>query len=119
MSLDNFIVALITLSGIASTYWLFLARKIAPVVASNEIDIKVDGGYKPEKIIVEKGKEITLTFKRTDTSSCLEEIIIPDFRIKKTLPLNVPVSVKIKPDKPGEYEFSCGMHMYFGKIIVK
>lgn len=119
MNLDNVLVALLSILGIVGTYWLFFAKKSVPVYAANQIDILVDGGYTPDKIVVKRGRELTLTITRRDASSCLEEFLIPDFKIKRVLPLNTPINISITPTEVGEYEFSCGMHMYFGKIIVQ
>jgi plastocyanin domain-containing protein len=112
----------VTISGIILiffTYWFFFLKKREEVEASGEIDILVRGGYSPEIISVKKGKPITLNFIREDENSCLEEVVLSDFRIKKYLPLNKKVSIQITPDKTGEYSFSCGMNMFHGKLIVK
>ena len=119
MSADKIIVILISLFGIGFTYWFFLMRKEEMVsVNSDSVDITVDGGYKPEVISIPKGKTTKINFFRKDPSSCLEEVILSDFKIKKFLPLNQEVTVEITPDKTGEYRFECGMNMFHGKIRV-
>ena len=65
-----------------------------------------------------KGKTTTINFFRKDPSSCLEEVILSDFKIRKYLPLNKKVSIEITPQKTGEYSFSCGMNMFHGKVKV-
>ena len=35
------------------------------------------------------------------------------------LPENKTVGIEVTPTKPGEYEFTCGMNMYKGKLIVE
>lgn len=113
---------IITLSGIVTiflTYWYFLGKKDAQVEAKDNIDITVEGGYNPSNIIVRANKTTTLNFTRTDDNSCLEEVVLSDFKIRKSLPLNKKVTVVIMPEKPGEYPFSCGMNMFHGKIIVR
>jgi plastocyanin domain-containing protein len=72
----------------------------------------VDGGYKPENIKIEKGKTTKLIFERRDPNSCLDEIVIPDFKIKKYLPLNEKVEISLTPNKKGVYQTHCGMNMY-------
>ena len=86
--------------------------------AVDKATIIVDGGYKPGMIKIKKGKPVTLTFIRKDSNPCLEEIIVPDYKIKKYLPLNTPVSVTFSPNQIGKTEFHCGMNMYKGKIEV-
>ncbi len=86
--------------------------------SKNSWDILVEGGYKPSTIAIPNGKSSTITFTRRDQNSCLEEIVLPDFKIKKFLPLNERVTISISPTKPGAYEMYCGMHMFHGRVIV-
>lgn len=117
--MDKIIVTIAGTLGIAFTFWFFLMKKEKEVSVENEVDIKVSGGYSPEVISIAKGKTTKINFLRTDPTECLSEVVLGDFKIRKTLPLNQKVSVEITPQKSGEYKFSCGMNMYHGKIIVK
>ncbi len=81
------------------------------------VDIVVDGGYTPNRIEVQTGKAVKLNFLRQDPSSCLEQVLLPDFNQAVNLTLNQTTSVEILPEKPGEYTFTCGMNMYRGVII--
>ena len=76
-------------------------------------------GYKPEVVNVEKGKETTITFIRRSEEGCGTEIVFPDLKINKPLPLNEPVAVTLKPEKAGELKFTCGMDMLIGKVVVR
>ncbi len=118
MSIDKIIVTLIGSGGIIFTYWFFLMRKEKEVKVQDSVDIIVDGGYSPEVISIPHGKTTTLNFIRKDPSSCLEEVVLGDFKIRKYLPLNEKVTIEIKPEKPGEYDYACGMNMFHGKIRV-
>ena len=119
MSPDKIIVIIIGFFTTAFIYWFFLMKKSKAVsVSAGSVDIAVLGGYTPEVITIPVGKTTQLNFFRTDTSSCLEEVVIGDFHIRKTLPLNEKVFVDITPKKTGEYTYSCGMGMFHGKIIV-
>ena len=119
MSLDKILVIIFGVFGIVFTYWFFLMRKDEAVEVKNSVDIIVDGGYQPATIVIQKGKTTKINFLRKDPSSCLEEVVLPDFKIKKYLPLNKKVSIEITPKTIGEYEIVCGMNMFHGKIIVK
>jgi len=99
--------------------WFFFGKREETAESGSEISIQVEGGYKPAAIKIKSGVETTLRITRTDSNSCLEEIIIPDFKIKKYLPLKETVEIKITPEKKGEFPFHCGMNMYHGKIIVE
>jgi plastocyanin domain-containing protein len=120
MAIDKIFVLIFSGLGIIFTYWFFLMKKEKTVVVtSNAVDIMVDGGYRPEVISIPEGRTTTINFLRKDPSSCLEEVVLGDFKIRKFLPLNKKVSIEIKPEKSGEFRFSCGMNMFHGKIIVK
>lgn len=119
MSPDKILVSIFSIAGIAFTYWFFLMKPEKEVaVTSDSVDITVEGGYNPEVISVPKGKTTKLNFTRKDPSSCLEEVVLGDFKVRKTLPLNQTVTIPITPQKEGEFVFSCGMNMFHGKIRV-
>ncbi len=119
MSPDKIIVAIVSVLGIGFTYWFFLGKNDKEFVASDSVDIMVDGGYEPEVISILKGKTIKLNFLRTDPTTCLEDVVLGDFKVREHLPLNKKVVIEITPDKKGEFTYTCGMGMYHGKIIVK
>ncbi len=117
--MDKIIVTALGFIGIIFTIWFFLMKKEKQVSVVDEVDIIVNGGYSPEVISIPVGKTTKINFLRTDPTDCLGEVVLGDFKIKKELPLNQKVTVEIKPEKIGEYVYSCGMNMYHGKIIVK
>lgn len=119
MVLDKIVVALTGLTGIIFVYWFFLMKKDQKVIVSDELDILVEGGYRPSTVVLQKGKSTKLHFLRKDSSSCLEEVVLSDFKIRKYLPLNTKTTIEITPQKTGEFGFSCGMNMFHGKIIVR
>ncbi len=121
MNIDKIIVALFSVAGIVFTYWFFLMKKDdeAVIVKSNSVDITVEGGYSPNVISIPKNKTTTINFFRKDPSSCLEEVVLPDFKIRKSLPLNKTTAISVTPKKEGTFEISCGMNMFHGKIIVQ
>ena len=60
-----------------------------------------------------------LTFDRQETSGCSEEVVLGDFGIRKFLPAHQQTAVEFTPEKTGTYEFTCGMSMLRGKIVVE
>lgn len=116
--MDKIIITVVGIFGIIFTYWFFLMKKDKEISASGSIDVIVDGGYSPSLLSVKKGQKVILNFLRKDENQCLEEILFPDFKIKKYLPLNTVVPIEIKPEKAGEYGFVCGMNMFHGKVVV-
>ncbi len=117
----------VTLGGLAligAELWWFLLKKPKSQQAKlkegvQEVNITVEGGYEPDYIVVESGKPARLNFFRKDASNCLEEVLLPDFGIAAKLPLNKTKTVEFTPQKPGEYQFTCGMRMFRGVVAVR
>ncbi len=116
--MDKIIVTITGIGLIAGIYWFFFGKKEEAMTASNAWDITVEGGYKPATITIPQGKPTTITFTRKDPNSCLEDVVLPEFKIKKFLPIGEKVAITISPTKPGTYGIHCGMNMFHGKIIV-
>ncbi len=114
-------VALGGLGLIRAELWWFMFSKTKFQKAQikqgiQEVDILVDGGYTPDRIEVRAGEPVKLNFFRKDPSSCLEQVLLPDFNKALDLAVNQTTSVEIMPEKPGEYTFTCGMNMYRGVV---
>ena len=75
-------------------------------------------GFSPGRVNVEAGIAIELVFTRKTDKTCATEVAVPSLKIKKPLPLNEPVGVEVTPVK-GEVNFTCGMNMLKGKLVVK
>ena len=119
---------LVSLGGLAAILWVnwyfFLARRRATVAQVGDRGVQqsiiiVKGGYSPSEIKVRRGLPVRLVFDRQETSSCSEEIVFPDFGIRKFLPAHQRTSIEFTPDKPGSFEFTCGMSMLRGKLVVE
>jgi plastocyanin domain-containing protein len=112
------------LTLIGTELWWFLGRKQQQQQATQtngvqEVLIKVDGGYRPDRVIVNVSEPVRLSFHRLDRNSCLNEVLIPDFGISTHLPIGQTTTVEFTPTKVGEYAFTCGMRMFRGVIEVK
>ncbi|MGN1279106.1 MAG: cupredoxin domain-containing protein [Limosilactobacillus sp.] len=83
------------------------------------VKINVKNGYEPQTVEVAKGVTTKLVFNRTNPSACLEKVQSADLGFATDLPLNEDVAVSITPDTAGEYDYSCGMGMFHGKVVVK
>lgn len=119
MEPDKIAVLIFGVLGIFFTYWYFLMKNEKAVEVEDSVNILVKGGYVPSVISIPVGKTTKLNFRREDESSCLEEVVVSDFKIRQFLPMNKVVTLEITPKEPGEFPFSCGMNMFHGKIIVK
>ncbi len=99
--------------------WFFFGKKTQVVTVEKQVRITVDGGYSPSSIRVKRGQPVTLRFLRRDSSGCLEEVVLSDFGIRQSLPLNQETAITITPNQAGEFRFACGMNMYRGEILVE
>lgn|SRR3989344_4124357 len=123
--MEKIIITLGGLGLIIGIYWFFFGKKSgeagsgsAREEARDSWNIIVEGGYRPTTITLPRGKKSTITFTRKDPNSCLEDIIIEDFKIKQFLPLNKPVTITISPARSGTFSMHCAMNMFHGNIIV-
>ncbi|MEJ6399893.1 cupredoxin domain-containing protein [Nicoliella lavandulae] len=119
------IVLIIGLALIAFISWWFFGHHVADAADSKvvnhhqNVDINVNGGYSPEVVTLKRGIPATLNFTRQDASSCLDHVVFPDWGINQALPKNQTESIQIDTDKPGTYQWACGMDMFHGKVIIK
>jgi plastocyanin domain-containing protein len=111
------------LAGFVLWYFFFSARPVAAAASSSGgvqvVDIVVKGGYTPAEIEVERGKPVQLNFYRDEENSCSEELLMPDFNIRRELPAFQTTLVELLPQQAGRFEFTCGMAMLRGAILVK
>lgn len=124
MSADEWLVLLGGIAGIAWVNWYFFLaeRGAASAVTAGgvqEVTVQVKGGYSPATVKVKRGAPVRLVFDRQETSGCSEEVVLGDFGIRKFLPPHQRTAVEFTPAEPGSYEFTCGMSMLRGKVVVE
>jgi len=83
------------------------------------VKVAVRGGYEPGLLRVKKGAPVRLVFDRQETSGCSEEVVFPSFGIRKFLPAHQQTAVELAPMEAGSYEFTCGMSMLRGRLVVE
>ena len=119
---------IVVLAGAAAIAWVnwyfFLARRGTATAetregGTQEVTITVQGGYEPAEVKLKKGVPARLVFDRQETSGCSEEVVIPDFGIRKFLPAFQKTTVELKPETAGSFEFTCGMSMLRGRLVVE
>lgn len=81
--------------------------------------IVVKGGYTPDTVIVKRGVPVRLRFRRDETNSCSEMVLLPAFEKSLSLPKGKEVEMKFTPTEAGEFEFACQMGMLRGKVVVE
>ncbi|WP_164008249.1 cupredoxin domain-containing protein [Pyxidicoccus trucidator] len=87
--------------------------------AAQEVTITVQGGYQPSEVTLKQGVPARLRFVRKDSGGCGDELLIPDFGVKRPLPGLSETVVDFVPDKAGTFPFSCGMQMMKGTLVVR
>ena len=124
--LTNWIVITAGLAAIGwvNWYFFFAERHAAGTAAAvsgarQEATVIVKGGYSPAVIRAHAGQPLRITFDRQETSGCSEEIVFPDFGLKRFLPANARTDIEITPPKAGTYEFTCGMGMLHGRVVAE
>ena len=105
-------------------WWFFRAAKGAVGVTTvsggrQELVVTISGGYSPATISVTAGRPVRLLFDRQESNPCSEEIVIPAFGVRKFLPPHQRTAVEFTPAAAGTFDFSCGMGMLHGKIVVR
>ncbi len=124
MDTTEIVVVIGALLLIGGVIWYFFGarRQVAAALTESgvqEIAITVKGGYSPDVIVVKQGIPVKLDFYRDETASCSDTVILGDFGIARDLPAFRTTSVEFTPDKAGEFDFTCGMNMLHGKLIVQ
>ena len=113
--------------AIALTFFLSgaaFAASTQPPASSGDTDPQAvtinvtNKGYEPASFNLQKDVPAKVTFVRKSKTTCGTEIVIPEYNIKRELPLDEPVVVELTPTKTGEFTFACGMDMLKGKIVV-
>ncbi|HKI04425.1 MAG TPA: cupredoxin domain-containing protein [Thermoanaerobaculia bacterium] len=116
------------LAGVAAISWVnwyfFLARRPAATATAGaggaqEVTITVQAGYTPSEVKVKRGAPVRLVFDRQETSGCSEEVVIPDFGIRRFLPAFQKTAIELTPKEAGIIDFTCGMSMLHGRLIVE
>jgi plastocyanin domain-containing protein len=124
MDTTDLLVIFAGAAAIAWVNWYFLLanRPVARAAAGGdgvqEVRILVAGGYSPSHVQVRRGSLVRLLFDRQEASGCSEEVVLPDFGIRRFLPAHRETAVEFTPERTGDFEFMCGMSMIRGRITV-
>ena len=125
MSPDRLLVTFAGVAAILFVVWFFWLKKAAGVHAASvsggyqEAMILVKGGYTPDTIRVTAGRPVRLLFRREETATCSERVVLADFGASATLPTGAVVPLEFLPKEPGEHQFTCQMGMLRGRVIVE
>jgi Cu+-exporting ATPase len=124
MSPDVLLVDALGLALIGAILWyFFLSRRPDAATAElghglQEIRVAVKGGYSPDTVVARPGVPLRLVFDRQEEAPCSEEIVFPDFGIRRTLPAFATTVIDLPAPAAGRYGFACGMDMLHGTLVV-
>lgn len=76
------------------------------------------GSYSPHAIEATAGIPTTLVIKSDNVSGCVRYLVIPDRGIEKVLPVKGETRVDLGVLQPGRLDYTCGMGMYSGAIVI-
>ena len=116
---------LIAILIIGFIIWWFFIRKVNDIEAAKtsknkqKAQIIIQGAYSPSTLVLQKGIPAEVEFVQKDSTACLAEIKSGDLALDKKLAPGEKVSIKVPTDQIGEYNYSCGMNMFHGKVVVK
>ena len=115
-------VAGLALAVLVVWYFFMAPHQAVSAVSSGsgvqEVAVTVKGGYSPAVIEVKQGQPVQLSFYRAEDAGCSEELVFPDFNIRRELPAFQTTLIELLPQQPGRYEFTCGMGMLRGSLVV-
>jgi plastocyanin domain-containing protein len=95
----------------------------APVTVAPEggaVAITADEkGFSPTEVNATEGAPLTLVFTRTSDNTCAKEVVFPELKLRRPLPLNQAVAVAMPTQVARTYKFQCGMAMWEGSVVIK
>ncbi|QGV05338.1 cupredoxin domain-containing protein [Lactobacillus acetotolerans] len=125
MNTNQIIVLIAAILLIGFIIWWFFGKHQEAAENANvtkgkqEADVIVNGGYSPSTIVLKKNVPAEVNFDLKDSTACLSHVVFDQLGVNKDLSKKNVTPVKIPTNKPGEYDFTCQMGMFHGKVVVK
>ena len=119
---DIVVVASDVAVAAALIWWFFGPKKVAQAAVEGgvqDVRVTVRGGYTPNRIRVQAGVPLRLTFDRQESGDCTSRVVFPDFATSAELPAFAQTTVELRPQFAGEYGFACAMNMIHGVLVVE
>ncbi len=122
MNADSIAVLVGGIGAIAFLAWFFFGpregKRAQTVGSVQEVTVRIEGTYQPDRITVQAGMPVRLKFDRQENVGCSDHVVFPDLQINQELPAYKTTVVEFTPPKAGTYSFACGMNMYRGQLVV-
>jgi Cu+-exporting ATPase len=91
----------------------------AVTTAGQEATVVVLGGYQPRVVRARTGLPLRLTFDRREDGDCSARVVFPEFGVNRFLAPFASTTIELATDRPGEFEFACGMNMIHGTLVIE
>jgi plastocyanin domain-containing protein len=92
-----------------------LAANPGPTIVAVTVDEK---GFTPSSASFKKGDHAQLVFTRKSDATCATEVVFPELKVTKPLPLNQAVTVDVPTADARTLTFQCGMGMFKSKVVI-
>lgn len=113
-ALSVMILAVVCHSGLSAS----LPQRSGPASPQSLRVSFTEKGFQPSSFPVRLNVPVQITFVRQTDDLCATDVLIPEYNIKRELPLNQPVVIELTPKKTGEIVFVCGMMAFKGTLVV-
>lgn len=85
-----------------------------------EVDVLVNGGCHPDRVVLRRGRPIRLRVSRTsDGESWWDDLEFPYARILREVPEGETITLDVAPLPAGEYAYFCGQGTMRGTLVVQ
>jgi plastocyanin domain-containing protein len=124
MSTTDWLVVAGGIAAIVWVNWYFFVAGRTPVAAAEgaggtqQVEIRVRGGFDPATVRVRRGAPVRLIFHRDESAGGSDEVVLPDFGVRRFLAPGEATAVEFTPAEAGSYEFTCGMGLLRGRLVV-
>lgn len=114
------LVLVVLFAALAAGGVLALAKPAPSTAAERRIHLTVTSkGFEPASIQVKAGQPLRLLVTRKTERTCATDIVVKDYGIRRALPLNRAVEVRLTPQRTGVIRYACAMDMIAGQLIVQ
>ena len=70
-------------------------------------------------MLARAGMPLRVVFGRREDNACSGRVVFPGSGIEASLAAHAATAVDLPPLSPGAHEFTCGMGMLRGKLVVR
>jgi Cu+-exporting ATPase len=87
--------------------------------AGQEATVVVLGGYQPGVVRARTGLPLRLAFDRREDGECSSRVVFRELGVNRFLAPFTSTTIELGADRPGVFEFACGMNMIHGTLVIE